>query len=75
MGCSTCGCPLGLLGVGKELGDFLLGGTVELRDVINTEAGCLVGKAVCRHAPLVLGLRQKCCERACRFGEKWGILR
>ncbi|MFN4033482.1 MAG: hypothetical protein ACK4ME_07655, partial [Fimbriimonadales bacterium] len=73
VGCSLCGCPPGLLGIGKEIADALFGGTVEIRDIINTEIGCGAGQ-VCELL-LIPGWIQGCCEKACRALERRGILR
>jgi hypothetical protein len=73
VGCSICGCPPGLLGLGGELNDLLFGGTVEGRDIINTERGCTVGLFIPRYFPPFL--KRALCERACRFLEGMGLLR
>jgi hypothetical protein len=73
VGCSICGCPPGLLGPGKELADLLfVGGSVEGRDVINTEIGCALGKLLPRLFPV--SWKRAFCERACRVLEGRGLL-
>ena len=72
VGCSICGCPPGLLGPGKELSDLLLGGTVEGRDIINTEIGCALGKLLPWWLPVPW--KRAFCKRACQALEGGGLL-
>jgi hypothetical protein len=55
------------------LADLLfVGGSVEGRDVINTEIGCALGKLLPRLFPV--SWKRAFCERACRVLEGRGLL-
>jgi hypothetical protein len=64
--------PPGLLGPGKELSDLLLGGTVEGRDIINTEIGCALGKLLPCWLPG--SWKRAFCKRACQSLAGRGLL-